>query len=197
MITFTPVKRLIALVVLASACGREQPSNIVPLSREPVSVRGWIADVEGTASSDFKTVETEAARRLELFQNTNLWIDNAPYVSGGVVETGAFMLLDVPPGDVTITFQAPGIASAQLVLRNVPGNADVMIPDAILRKNGTVTVADPARIAVRVPPPGKPGSTAVVAGHTVPVVETPVVQLEGRQNYPVPPQVRVPVATVK
>ena len=199
MITFAPVKRLI-LALFLTACGggeTQQPSNVTLLSSEPVSVRGWIAEVEGTVSGDYKTVETEAARRLQVFQNTNVWIDNAPYVSGGVVETGAFMLLDVPPGNVTISFQAPGIESARLVLQNVPGNADILIPAAILKRDGTVAVGDPQKIVVRVPAPAKSAAPAIVAGHTVRVTASTLDALSDRHDYPTPPEVRAPIATVK
>src|ERR1043165_4245648 len=99
---------LLALIVLS--CGKEstQRSTFAALSKEPTSVRGWIADVETRSSADvYRTTETEAARRAATFQNTNVWIDNAPYVSGGVAENGAFVLLDVPPGAVVISFGPP------------------------------------------------------------------------------------------
>jgi len=203
MITFEVVKRLLILVVIAMACGGdEKSSNIRPMGREPVSVRGWIADVEGAASSDYKTVETEAARRVLLFQNTNVYVENAPYVSGGVVETGAFMLLDVPPGNVTITFQAPAPAeSAKLVLQNIPGNADVLIPGLILKKDG-VALADPDKVVIRIPTdaktPRRTTRTAIVAGVQVPIVETPLNAMSDRHNYPDAPVLgQMPVATVK
>lgn len=159
-------------------------------------MRGWIADVEGTSGGDFKTVETETARRLQIFQNSHVWIDNAPYVSGGVVETGAFMLLDVPPGNVTITFQAPGVDAARLILQNVPGRADVFIPGLILKRDGTVGVADPKAIRVRIPPDVKP-ATAIVAGQSVPAVETQLKELMDRHDYPEPPSVGAPVTRVR
>lgn len=203
MITFDVVKRLLILLLIAAACGSdEQASNIRPMGREPVSVRGWIADVEGSASGDYKTVETEAVRRLQLFQNSSVYVENAPYVSGGVAETGAFMLLDVPPGDVTITFQAPAPAeSAKLVLQNIPGNADVFIPGLILKKD-TVALEDPDKVVIRIPSsaktPRKTSRIAIVAGHQVPIVETPLNAMSDRHNYPdAPITVQQPVARVK
>lgn len=203
MITFDVVKRLLILLLIATACGGdERASNIRPMGREPVSVRGWIADVEGSASGDYKTVETEAVRRLQLFQNTTVYVENAPYVSGAVAETGAFMLLDVHPGDVTITFQAPAPAeSAKLVLQSIPGNADVFIPGLILKKDG-VALADPDKVVIRIPSSAKTARktsrTAIVAGHQVPIVETPLNAMSDRHNYPdAPVTVQQPVARVK
>jgi hypothetical protein len=202
MITFDVVKRLTILLLIAAACGdNKEASNIRPMGREPVSVRGWITDVEGSASSDYKTVETEAARRLYLFQNTNVYVENAPFVSGGVAETGAFMLLDVPPGNVTITFQAPGAELATLQLQNIPGNADVFIPGLILKKDG-VEVADAGRLVLRIPSSEQTARrttrTGVVAGHQIPIVETPLNAMSDRHNYPdAPPLGQLPAATVK
>ena len=199
MITFEVVKRLVIVLLLAAACSDKEASNLRPMGREPVSVRGWIADVEGSATSDFKTVETEAARRLHLFQNTNVYVEGAPYVSGGVGETGAFLLLDVPPGDVTITFQAPGAESSKLVLQKIPGNADVMIPDLLLKKDSAAP-SDPTKVVIRVPSSGKTpertAQTAFVAGHTIGVIATPLNSMSDRHAYPdAPPLGRLP--TVK
>jgi hypothetical protein len=81
------------LSVAALSCQDQAPGGI-PLSKEPVSVRGWIADVEGAQKNAIAQVE--AFRRLQLFQNTYVAVDDAPYVSGGVEENGSFLLLDVP-----------------------------------------------------------------------------------------------------
>ena len=72
--------------LLWAACRPEPGTPVV--SKEPTSVRGWIADVERPESGMFKTVETEAARRAQLFQSTNIWMDDAPYVSGGRTNAG-------------------------------------------------------------------------------------------------------------
>jgi len=189
------------VVALLAACS---PKPITPVvSKEPVSVRGWISDIEGAvnANTPFRTVETEAARRAQLFKSTNVWVDNAPYVSGGVAETGAFLLLDVPPGNATITFSAPGAPEAWLTLQNVPGNADVFVPGVIL-KQGSVGLADPSavrlRVAARVPKPVPSGSFAVIAGHRVAVMVTPIEQMTDRHDYPnAPGPVGAPLAIVK
>jgi hypothetical protein len=175
--------------------------NASPLSKVPISVRGWIADVERPAGDDsIRTIETEMARRAELFGATTVWVENAPYVSGGVAENGSFVLLDVPPGNVTITFTAPGVEAAALTLENIPGTADVLIPGLELKRSG-VTLADPTavriRLASRAVDQARPtGKTALVAGQAVPVVETPLSQMTDRRDFPPPPNF-APVATVR
>ena len=139
-------------------------------------------------------------RRIQLFQATNVWIDNAPYVSGGVAENGSFLLLDVPPGNVTITFSAPGAPAAHLTLRNIPGNADGFIP-AVLLKPNSVALLQPdgvrVRLAARVSRPTATGAKAIVAGVTVPVINAPIASMVDRHDYPNPPSGPRPIATVK
>ena len=189
---------LVLLALIALACGKEstQRSTFAALSKEPTSVRGWIADVEMKSSGDvYRTTETEAARRAAMFQATNVWIDNAPYVSGGVAENGAFVLLDVPPGNVTISFSTPTIPLARLTLTNIPGNADVLIPGLILKLDGTTTVEDAKAVKVRLPvklPPMK----MTVAGVPVEPTQVPVNAMMDRHDYLTPPS-STPVATVK
>jgi hypothetical protein len=196
------VALIAAIAVALVSCGGESKETGGPrMSRQPVSVRGWIADVEGAAATNtFRTVETESSRRIQLFQNTSVWVENAPFVSGGVAETGAFIVLDVPPGNVTISFNAPGAETARLVLQNIPGNADVFIPGLILTKNGT-SVEDPkgirVRLASKVAKTTPTNLTATVAGAPVPVVEVPLGAMEDRRNYPDPPVGYTPMAKVK
>jgi hypothetical protein len=196
------MKRIILLFALAAiACGPSNTGGPV-VSREPISVRGWVTDVEGGSSSSFRTVETEAARKFQLFKATSVWVDNAPYVSGGVQENGSFLLLDVPPGNVTINFAAPGAPDAKLVLQNVPGNADVYVPGLILKKNG-VDFTDPAavqvRVAARIDKPRVTAQKAIIAGRPIPIVESPLAQLTDRHEFPTPPGggAGAPLATVK
>ena len=174
-------------LLLLLACG--QPSGPV-VSKEPISVRGWIVDDEGWPIPPFHTVETEAARKMQIFQSTSVWVDGAPYVSGGVQENGAFLLLDVPPGNVIITFSAPGAPESKLVFRNIPGNADVFVPSLLLKKVG-VQLLDPAgvkvRMAAHVDKPQPTRQFAIVAGLKVPVVDTPYAQMDDRHDFPVPP----------
>jgi hypothetical protein len=148
----------------------------------------------------YHTIETEAARKRSLFAGTNVWIENAPYVSGGVAETGAFLLLDVPAGNVTITFSAPGAPAARLVLNHIPGNADVFVP-AVMLKRDTVALLDPnsvkVRIAESIDKATPSGAFAIVAGQRVPVMRTPIREMVDRLDYPNPPAMQAPLATVK
>ena len=191
-----------AIAALIVACSNEQRDpNAAPLAKEPLSVRGWISDVEGSPSVPFKTAETDAARKLQLFQATSVWVENSPYVSGGVAENGSFILLDVPPGNVTIAFSAPGAQQAKLILQGVPGNADVLVPGIVLKPNGGVDLLSPKdvkiRLAARIDKARPTGRTATVAGHPVPIIEVPRTEMVDRRDYPNPPTGPVPLATVK
>lgn len=188
----------LALLVLAS-CGGEKKGDesIYMLSRDPISVRGWILDVKDAQRAS--TMEMEIARRTQLFASTSVWVEDVQYASGGIAENGAFIVLDVPPAKAVLGFNAPGAESGKLVLEGVPATADVFIPDLILQ-NGNVTVLDPRKMVVRVPAEvdvRKPtGRTAFVAGFMVPIVETPIREMADRREYPPVPGYR-PVATVK
>jgi hypothetical protein len=193
--------RYLALVaLLAAGCWGPEPGTPV-VSKEPISVRGWILDIESGESTTYKTVETEAARRAAAFQSTNIWVDNAPYVSGGVAPTGAFLLLDVPPGTPVIELTPPGGATARLRMENIPGNADVFLPALILRKD-TIVLADPAavkvRIAAHVPKATPAGTFATIGGQRIPIMNTPIAEMTDRHDYPTPPSGGpAPLATVK
>lgn len=170
------------------------------MAKDPISVRGWIVDVESGPNMTYHTVETEAARKRSLFAGTNVWVENAPYVSGGVAETGSFLLLDVPPGNLTITFSAPGAPAARLVLGQIPGNADVFVP-AMMLKRDTVTLLDPTsvkvRLAANIDKAIPSGAFATIAGVRVPVMRTPIKEMIDRLDYPNPPATQAPLAIVK
>lgn len=189
---------LLAFAIL-SACGesKEDPQSPHLMSREPVSVRGWVEDVAGAKRAE--TIEMEISRRQGMFQQTSVWVEKTEFASGGVAENGAFLVLDVPPGTSTIGFNAPGADNAKLVLENIPGNADVLIPEIILSNAGT-TVRDPGKLRVRIPgkrdEPFTTTAVATIAGHKVPIVEVPMSQLSDRRQYPQVPGFR-PVATFK
>ena len=190
---------LLALLTIAlAACGGETSENSVyKLSRDPVSVRGWIVDVKGAQHSDI--MDVEIARRTQLFQSSTVWVEKTEFASGGIAENGGFIILDVPPMNATIGFNAPGAETAKIVLEGVPGTADVFIPDVLLEPNGA-TVLDPKKILVRLPAevdkPTPSGKTAKVGSYTVPITLTPLAQMIDRRDYPSPAGFR-PVATVK
>jgi len=188
----------LASVLVFFACGPSQPAG-PELSKEPISVRGWIADVEAPPSAPFPEAGSNALRRMQIYQSTNVWVENAPYVSGGVAENGAFLLLDVPPGNTTITFSAPDAPAARLVLQNVPGNADVFIPALQLRRD-SVALLDrngvKVRLAASVDRAKPAGITCTIAGVTVPVITTPIADMVDRHDFPIRPSVR-PLGIVK
>jgi hypothetical protein len=185
--------------LLLSCGGGTKSSNVV--SKDPVSVRGWIADVDTGAPNDrFRTVETESARRTAAFQAMNVWVDGAPYASGGVAENGSFIFLDVPPGKAAIGFATTGVPQALLVLENIPPNADILAPGLVLTPKG-VEAGDPkaiqVRLAAHVTRPTPAGLTARVAGVSVPVMNVPINSMIDRHDYPFPPASGpVPIAKV-
>lgn len=188
----------IALLLAVAGCGGgENDSTVYSLSRNPVSVRGWILDVKGAQHAE--AMEMEIARRTEIFAASSVWVEDTEYASGGISENGAFIILDVPPLNATIGFNAPGAENAKLVLEGVPGTADVFIPDVILEPNGA-TFLDPTKIQIRLPAEvdraRDTGKTAKVAGYTVRIIETPLAQMTDRREYPDPGGFR-PVAVVK
>jgi hypothetical protein len=200
MVGFAAMKRslfALALVALAGCGGGENKSSVYEMSTEPVSVRGWILDVKGAQHSNIPDVEI--ARRTQLFQSSSVWVENTEYASGGIAENGAFIILDVPPLNATVGFNAPGAETAKLVMKDVPGTADVFIPDVVLEPGGA-TVLDPKKILVRVPAEvstaRRTNRMATIAGYKVPIIETPLGQMTDRREYPNPGGFR-PVATVR
>lgn len=185
-----------AILVLLLGCGGSKES-VYQLSRSPISVRGWILDVKGAKHAE--TMEMEVARRSELFAAASVWVENNEYASGGIAENGAFIVLDVPPGSATLGFNAPGAETAKVVMQDVPGTADVFIPDLVLEPGGA-TVLDPSKILIRVPGDvdkrTATGKSAKINAYTVPIYEAPLSEMTDRRDYPNPGGFR-PVATVK
>ena len=183
--------RFLLPILLLVACGGDRSHS------RPLSVRGWVTDVAGAKTAE--TYEQEIARRATLFTSTSLWVENAEQASGGIAENGAFIILDVPPGGPIIGFNAPGAETAKIVMEDIPGGADVFIPNVILQ-NGGAKVLDPKAMLVRVPGdvdhPRPNGQLAKIAGYSVRVIETPMAQMQDRRDYPNPGGFR-PVATVK
>lgn len=187
----------LSLLLLAACGGGGKDESIYKLTREPVSVRGWILDVRGAKKGE--TPEMEIARRAGMFQAASVWVENTEFASGGIAENGAFVVLDVVPPKSTIGFNLPGAENARVVLENLPGNADVLIPDLILEPGGA-KVLDPkkiqVRISARVDKPTPTGQNATVAGYVVPIMQTPMNDMVDRRDYPDPGGFR-PVATFK
>ena len=75
------MNRWLAIGFLAAACGAPTPNN-PHVSRTPISVRGWIVDIESPPNA-YHTIETEWARKRQLFQQTNVWVDNASLATAG------------------------------------------------------------------------------------------------------------------
>jgi hypothetical protein len=186
---------LTLLLVLIAACGGEGRKDY-GTSRAALSVRGWVTDVKDAERGI--TPEVELARRQQLFQSTSIWVEDAPFVTGGFAENGAFVMLDVPQSSV-IGFNAPGAETAQLVLEGIPGGSDVFIPDIVLEPEGA-TILDPSKIVIRLPmrvdKPVRSEQTGKVGGHTVPVIHTPLSHMTDRHEFPNPGGFR-PVATYK
>jgi len=185
------------VLILAAGCGETDSNSAQFLNRKPCSVRGWVLDVKGAQRAE--NMDLEVARRQALFASTSIWIENTEFATGGIAESGAFVILDVPPQNAVIGFQAPGADQAKLPMVNVPPTAEVYIPNVILEPGGA-TVLDPKAIQVRVPAevdkPRLTGKFAQIAGYQVPIAEAPLNAFGDRREYPKPGGFR-PVATVR
>lgn len=189
----------VALMVLAAlGCGDSRTK----MNRTPASVRGWILDIEHpTEGSKRNPVpEIEAQRRIEMFQQTNMVVENVGHASGGIGDNGAFVILDVPPGSSQILFQT-AMGDATLELSGIPKNADVLLPNLVIRPP-KADVLQPSLIVVRVPSRAVtkareiPGA-AKVNGVDVRVFETPLDDMKDRRDYPEPQLGFRPIAIVK
>ncbi|MBI2214499.1 MAG: hypothetical protein HYU52_12705 [Acidobacteria bacterium] len=156
-----------------------------------MSVRGWIADVELPPTDNFMVTDPylQIQRKYAIFRDTAISVEGVQYVSGGVAETGAFIMLDVPPGDSIINFQPPGLPDAQLKLRQIPGNGDVLLP-GLLIKGTQVVLFKPEEAMVRVAGRGverkKLDIPAFVGDQKIDVWEVPLAELVDRREYPTP-----------
>jgi hypothetical protein len=175
------------LIVLAlSGCPRAQEAA---RRGGVVSIRGWVTDAVLPPGS-FRVVGTNISaeeQRRDILDRTNLAVEGVQFASGAMRDTGSFIILDVPPGDVTILFQVPILGDVPLHLGNVPPSADVLIPGILLSDEGA-SVPDPSGIRVRVPSrePAPLNIESTVAGHRVPAVATPLRELADRRDFPEP-----------
>lgn len=178
---------LILISLGAAACSAPKGGNAARSS--PVSVRGWIADVELPPTDNFMVTDPylQIQRKYAMFRDTAISVEGVNYVSGGVAETGAFIMLDVPPGDSIINFQPPGLPDAQLKLRQIPGNGDVILPGLLIR-GSQVVLFKPEDAMVRLPGTGtarkKLDIPAYVGDQRIDVWEVPLSELTDRREYP-------------
>jgi hypothetical protein len=181
---------LLTLSIFALA-GCPAPKREGARRSSPVSVRGWIADVELPPSDKMMVTDPylQIQRKYAMFRDTAISVEGVNYVSGGVAETGAFIMLDVPPGDSIINFQPPGLPDAQLHLRQIPGSGDVILP-GLLIKGAKVELFKPEEAMVRLPGEG-PGRKkldipAYVGDQRIDVWEVPLSEMMDRREYPTP-----------
>lgn len=181
----------IVTLLLPAGCSAPSPEGASGPGKQPVSVRGWIADVELPPSDMMKVVDPLVAiqQKYAMFRDTAISVEGVTYVSGAMAETGAFIMLDVPPGDSIINFQPPGMPDAQLTLRQIPGSADVMLPGLLIRGT-TVVLKNPEDAMVRLPGNGperkKLDIPAFVGDQRIAVWEVPFAELGDRREYPTP-----------
>lgn len=163
------------------SCGESGPTY-----RGPVSVRGYIESVPGAVALDPRFKVVAGNPEAELFKQTSISVDNADFVSGNVADDGTFVLLDVPSGNVVLTFTAPGAPESKLSLGEIPPSADVLLPGVVVKPD-SVDLSDPARAVVRVVANRdglKPYRSSTVDGVNVPVQYVPLAEMSDRRDYP-------------
>jgi hypothetical protein len=180
---------LLSTLLLSATCAAPPEGPGQGPGKTPISVRGWIAYIQLPPQELMKVSDPEQARRhmRQFLQDTNIYVVDMPFVSGSIAETGAFIMLDIPPGDVRVRFQPPGLPEAELLLRNLPGNADVLLP-ALKIENDQITLMDPSKAVVRIPIEGgerrKLDSVVFAGSHEVEVWEVPFGDLVDRREFP-------------
>ncbi|MGK2857641.1 MAG: hypothetical protein ACSLFQ_10590 [Thermoanaerobaculia bacterium] len=193
----------IVLGLFLAGCSAPSEDASTGPGKAPVSVRGWIADVELPQNDMLMVTDPLVAvqKKYAMFRDTAISVEDVDYVSGGMAETGAFIMLDVPPGDSIINFQPPGLPDAQLKLRQIPGNGDVLLPGLLIRGT-TVVLKNPEDAMVRLPGRGTERKRldvlAFVGDQAIAVWEVPLGELGDRREYPTPttkPSTQIP--TVK
>lgn len=171
--------------------------------RSPVSIRGYIWDIDIPAPAMPGTLsvvdpaQADTERKARIFGQTYISIDDVNYASGGLIDTGAFVILDAPPRDVTMLIQPPVVPDQRIVMHRIPPNADVYLPGIIIDRQG-LRFADPSKLRVRIPGETARGTgqTAQIGPHEVPIEEVPVSELMNRREYPEPvPPAGEPPAT--
>ena len=184
--------RAVALSVCASAllvtCGEPREARPGP-AKFPVSIRGWVSDIDLPPQETMQVIDPAVGdmRKWAVIGRINLYVEAADYVSGGIANDGSFIMLDVPPGEVNLIFQPPGLPDGRLHLENVPPNADILLPDLAI-KGGSVLLNEPELAMVRIPAKvserRKLESTVRIAGHEIPAWEVPLQEMIDRREYP-------------
>ena len=184
---------LMFTALLTTAC-KESPEMAAERERRrsPVSVRGWIWDIEAEAPGSPGTMsvynenQAEFQRKQRLFAETNLAVEGVTYASGGLLDSGTFIILDAPPRNLTVLFQTV-LGDFTLPMTNIPPSADVLLPGIIIGREG-VRFAEPEKIRVRIvgETARKTGEMAQVGPHQVPIEEVTAAEITDRRDYPTP-----------
>jgi len=178
-----PLSLLLTVCVIA-ACGEGEKSPRRP-AQDPVSIRGWILDIEGIPSDSPDLVFPSLNRSpIQYVLEANAYIPDQQFVSG-TIENGSFVMLDVANGDVTIMFQAAGIADSAMKIKGVPPSADLVLPGIVIGKERTYLI-DPTKAMVRIPSNvaevEEIPSTTFVNGDKVPTFNIPIKKMGDRMN---------------
>lgn len=197
-----PMHRIFSLALLSSlllfACGGSETVDREgrgSFRKGPISIRGWISEIdlgqvpERDVFSVTELNQRQTAYQRQLLEEAAMSIEGVDYASGRVLDTGAFIVLDAPPGDLLVNFQAPGVSLVQLPLRRIPPNADVFIPGVKLYPD-RLEIVNPDQIVVRVPSEAsertKRPEQALVGEHAVDVWDVPLREMMDRRDMPIP-----------
>jgi len=187
------VRILLPLLALVVSCSESSTPPKNRPSKTPVSVRGWFARVDTPSNREkiaVTAVEIEQARLEAIFSESNVSVDDINYATGGMQTNGAFIVLDVPPGDAQLDFVFPGIpTSLKLTMKGIPAKADVFLPSLGVSSEG-IRFLEPERVKIRVLSETNvkkmTGSSVTINGVSFPVEEVPREELAKRREYPVP-----------
>jgi len=181
-------KALVSIVLLGlggllTSCGEPRHSNVV---NKPASIRGWINEIEKTLPPGVDPSVVMQGQTLEDYlRDANVYLKGTVKVTGGLMN-GAFVMLDIPSGDETIVFQAPGIDESAMTIKGIPPTADVVLSGVNVTKHGA-KLADPSkaviRIAAKVDEIREIPSTTTIDGVKIRTVEVPLRLMGDRMNY--------------
>lgn len=205
MKSVNPVMIVAAALILSGCADTPELAAERERRRSPISIRGWIWDVEAPAPTVPGTLSVvgelgDQERKARIFQQTYISIDNVTYASGGLIDTGAFVILDAPPRNLTMLIQTPVFTDYRIPMQRIPPNADVYLPGIVLDAKG-VHFAEPEKLRVRIPgeKSGPTGETALIGGHEVPIETATISELVNRREYPeiTPPESAQPSASAQ